>query len=173
MSTIFGLLFWDVYVSILCHRLAPLLSFSIFAPVPGAFETPYQSAPLDIFEDTFYLARQGLVDQRLAVLKRSEARVLLEQVLSRERQHRTSCIGVDWDFQPDELLDIVDVSTSFYCTCRIVDRALLEVSRWTCARSHLSNDMRRLRAMAKRSSRSPCMERHDSRVSIRRSEEPK
>jgi hypothetical protein len=39
VTTIFGLLFWDV----------------IFADVPGVFETPYQSAPLDLGEDTFAL----------------------------------------------------------------------------------------------------------------------
>ena len=39
VTTIFGLLFWDVF----------------FADVPGVFETPYQSAPLDLGEDTFAL----------------------------------------------------------------------------------------------------------------------
>ncbi|KAF8514069.1 VRR-NUC domain-containing protein [Gautieria morchelliformis] len=92
VSTLFGLLFWDV----------------IFASIPGAFETPFQSAPLDIFEDVFYSARQELIDQRLAALENGEARDLLKQVLNRERPHRTFCIGVDWDFEPDDLLAIVD-----------------------------------------------------------------
>src|SRR5271170_5353384 len=42
VRTLFGLLFFDI----------------IFAPIPGAFETPYQSAPLDIAEDAFYYARK-------------------------------------------------------------------------------------------------------------------
>lgn len=32
------LLFWDI----------------IFAPIPGVFETPYQTAPLDMRSDAFY-----------------------------------------------------------------------------------------------------------------------
>jgi fanconi-associated nuclease 1 len=142
VSTIFGLLFWDVYVVLLCRgtRLTPLPSLRIFASVPGAFETPYQSAPLDIFEDTFYSARRELIDQRLTALKRGEAHVLLEQVITRERVHRTSCIGVDWDFQPVDLLDIVDVSTSSLLHVS-KHRILFEVSRRSCTSNHLSNDM--------------------------------
>lgn len=89
----------------------PLAELRIFAPVPGAFETPFQSAPLDIFEEGFYSARRVLIDQRLLALENGDARHLLEQVLNRERSHRTSCIGVDWDFEPDDLVDIVEVRT--------------------------------------------------------------
>ena len=34
--------------------------------MPGAFEASFQSAPLDMFEQTFYYARKELVDKRLA-----------------------------------------------------------------------------------------------------------
>ncbi|KAF8582657.1 hypothetical protein K439DRAFT_1413052 [Ramaria rubella] len=93
VSTIFGLLFWDV---IFDHT------------VPGAFETPYQSAPLDMLEDVFYLARKSKIDERLRVLEEGGARGLLEQVLAQERPRHTRCIGVDWDFEPKDLMDIVE-----------------------------------------------------------------
>jgi hypothetical protein len=164
----------------LTHLLCSGSSFTpvhlvrIFAPIPGAFETPFQSAPLDIFEDIFYSARQELIDQRLAALENGEARDLLEQVLTRERPHRTVCIGVDWDFEPGDLLAITDV-------CSITTNLLpgvsidnpFEVSRWACPRNHLSSDMRRLWTMAWWCPGSPSMEHRDSRMSICGSQEPK
>ncbi|EGN95749.1 hypothetical protein SERLA73DRAFT_76815 [Serpula lacrymans var. lacrymans S7.3] len=56
---LFGLLFWDI----------------IFAPVPGAFETPFQSAPLDIAEDSFYHSRKEIIEQRLEELESGKDRI--------------------------------------------------------------------------------------------------
>jgi Fanconi-associated nuclease 1 len=102
ISTLFGLLFWDI----------------LFAPIPGAFETPYQSAPLDLFHDSFVSARQNLIDTRLAELVDDEcaARRIIESVDERERDTETWCIGVRWDqFEREDLLEIVDVSYSQRC----------------------------------------------------------
>lgn len=94
VSTLFGLLFWDI----------------IFAPIPGVFETPYQSAPLDIL-DTFYHARKDLIDRRLNELENDHGPRI---VLDRDEQHRepkTMCIGVHWDLLPQSsLVDIANVS---------------------------------------------------------------
>jgi Fanconi-associated nuclease 1 len=95
VTTLFGLLFWDI----------------IFAPIPGAFETPYQTAPLDIFEDTFYHAREELIEQRLDEISRDNARQIIQNVDDEHRECGTWCLGVRWELFPKEdLLEIAEVS---------------------------------------------------------------
>lgn len=98
ITTLFGLLFWDV----------------IFAPVPGAFETPYQAAPLDIFEDTFYHAREELFEARLDEIGEGKAREIIESVDDKHRERGTWCLGVRWDLFPkQDLLEIAEVRSGF------------------------------------------------------------
>ena len=98
VTTLFGLLFWDV----------------IFAPIPGAFETPYQTAPLDIFEDTFYHAREELIEKRLDEICANNARQIIQTVDDEHRERGTWCLGVRWDLFPKEdLLEIAEVSVDF------------------------------------------------------------
>jgi hypothetical protein len=95
VTTLFGLLFWDI----------------IFAPIPGAFETPYQTAPLDIFEDTFYHAREELIEKRLGDISRNHARQIIQNVDDEHRERGTWCLGVRWELFPKEdLLEIAEVS---------------------------------------------------------------
>lgn len=92
--TLFALLFFDV----------------IFAPVPGAFETPYQRAPLDIAEDTFYLARKPLADARLAEIAEGHAREVLGRTWDTWGERKTGCVGLKWDLiERTEWEVIVDV----------------------------------------------------------------
>jgi hypothetical protein len=53
-TSLFGLAFWDV----------------IFAPIPGAFQHPFQAGPLDLGEVEFLDRRRILFDERLAELRR-------------------------------------------------------------------------------------------------------
>ena len=95
VTTLFGLLFWDI----------------IFAPIPGAFETPYQTAPLDIFEDTFYHAREELIEKRLDEISKDNARKIIQSVDDEHRERGTWCLGVRWELFPKEdLLEIAEVS---------------------------------------------------------------
>lgn len=97
VTTLFGLLFWDI----------------IFAPIPGAFETPYQTAPLDIFEDTFYHAREELIENRLDEICANNARQIIQNVDDEHRERGTWCLGVRWDLFPKEdLLEIAEVSAA-------------------------------------------------------------
>ncbi|KAI9057954.1 hypothetical protein FKP32DRAFT_1743401 [Trametes sanguinea] len=90
VTTLFGLLFWDV----------------LFAPIPGAFETRYQAAPLDLAEDTFYYARQALADARLAEIEAGRAAEILEQAWT--AHEGVVCVGVRWDlFTREDLVGIV------------------------------------------------------------------
>jgi fanconi-associated nuclease 1 len=96
--TIFGLLFWDI----------------IFAPIPGSFETRYQTAPLDIAEDTFYTSRQEMIDNRLSEIKDGKAPEILQAIDKNYRKTRTWCVGVRWDLcETQDLLEILDVSSAF------------------------------------------------------------
>ncbi|KAJ7782652.1 VRR-NUC domain-containing protein [Mycena metata] len=93
LTTVFGLLFWDI----------------IFAPVPGAFETPWQRGPLDLMDDSFYYARQDRIEARLAEIKAGEARSILEGNDDEYREDDTCCIGVSWEMcGRDDLVEIVE-----------------------------------------------------------------
>lgn len=96
---LFGLLFWDV----------------IFESIPGAFETPYQTAPLDIAEDSFYHARKDLMEKRLAAIEAGKSADLIRNVDAEHRASETWCVGVQWDlFSSEDLVDIVTVNLLFW-----------------------------------------------------------
>ncbi|KAJ7772949.1 hypothetical protein DFH07DRAFT_148165 [Mycena maculata] len=57
LTTLFTLLFWDI----------------LFAPVAGAFETHYQTGPLDLCEDTFFAARMDAITLRLSEIEGGKA----------------------------------------------------------------------------------------------------
>ena len=96
LTTIFGLLFWDI----------------IFADVPGAFETRYQTAPLDLLYDSFYRARKKIIDKRLQELRDGKGGEILQKHDETYRDKMVVCVGVSWDLcTREDLLDIVDVRT--------------------------------------------------------------
>ncbi|KAK2466657.1 hypothetical protein APHAL10511_000915 [Amanita phalloides] len=93
LTTIFSLLFWDI----------------IFADVPGAFETPYQTAPLDLAEDTFYYARKDMIEARLEEIRDGNARKILLRHDDQHREKQTMCVGLRWDMcESADLVEIVD-----------------------------------------------------------------
>lgn len=95
LTTLFALLMWDI----------------MFADILGAFETPYQTAPLDLHEETFYLARKGLIETRLEDIKDiDKAKAILAKHDDKYRPHNVFCCGVRWDLCPKEdLLEIIAV----------------------------------------------------------------
>ncbi|KAM6500213.1 VRR-NUC domain containing protein [Amanita muscaria] len=93
LTTIFSLLFWDI----------------IFADVPGSFETPYQTAPLDLAEDTFYFARKDMIEQRLEEIHDGKAKEILERHDDEHREKQTMCIGLRWDIcEKKDLVEILE-----------------------------------------------------------------
>lgn len=94
VTTLFGILFFDV----------------IFAPIPGAFETPYQSAPLDIAEDSFYLARRDLAETRLQEIAESKTSEVFLRTWDAHREMKTFCVGVRWDLcEREDWVEILEV----------------------------------------------------------------
>lgn len=99
LTTIFALLFWDI----------------LFSDVKGAFETPYQDAPLDLFEDSFYFSRKDLIDKRLAEINGGMAQEILERHDEKHRVKQTRCIGTRWDIcERQDLVEILQVQSSPY-----------------------------------------------------------
>ncbi|KAF7727731.1 hypothetical protein EC973_007190 [Apophysomyces ossiformis] len=92
VSMLFALLFWDI----------------LFAPVPGVFETPYQSAPLDFGSDGFYIGRKTLITARLDEICQGQSRKILEQVDERERPRQTICTGVHWNYEREDLINVAE-----------------------------------------------------------------
>ncbi|KAG2100148.1 uncharacterized protein F5147DRAFT_747172 [Suillus discolor] len=94
ITTLFGILFWDI----------------IFLPIPGAFETPFQTAPLDIAEDAFYHARREPIETRLKELEDGRGEEIVNRVEAEHRARKTWCVGVDWELvEEGEIVKIVRI----------------------------------------------------------------
>ena len=94
LTTLFALLFWDI----------------LFANISGALETPFQDAPLDLCEDTFYYARKDLIEARLAEIRDGKAPEILLRHDEQYREKDTWCVGLSWELcEREDLLDIVKV----------------------------------------------------------------
>lgn len=88
---LYVLLMWDV----------------LFAPVPGAFETPYQRAPLDVDTDAFLFARRPIMEKQLERIERTGGLDIIQSVDARERPLQTYAQGCRWDmFSTDVLQEV-------------------------------------------------------------------
>jgi len=88
-----------------------------------AFETKFQSAPLDIFHDTFFFSRLSLIESRLDRIRKTGGRQIIEEVDARERERMTVCIGMRWDlFSRQDLCDIAEClgGPALAVICRIL-----------------------------------------------------
>ena len=91
--TLFGLLFWDCLFD---------------DSVPGVFTHPFQTHPLDLKTPYFYISRKEKIDGRLEEIHNGMASYLIQTRYQQESSKRTKCIGVNWDFQINDVLEIVD-----------------------------------------------------------------
>jgi Fanconi-associated nuclease 1 len=81
----------------------------LFHPVPGAFETAYQTAPLDLGEDTFSRARRDMMEARLDEMQdTATALAMLRDTDARERPRGTWAVGLSWEFGAQELQEIAE-----------------------------------------------------------------
>ncbi|KAG1207403.1 hypothetical protein G6F68_007571 [Rhizopus microsporus] len=87
-----SLLFWDI----------------LFAPIPGVFETPYQTAPLDIRSDAFYESRLDIIQKRLNAIENGDYLDIIKTIDTRERPRQTLCIGVNWNYELEDILEIAE-----------------------------------------------------------------
>ncbi|KAJ7574598.1 VRR-NUC domain-containing protein [Mycena floridula] len=92
LTTLFALLFWDI----------------IFADVPGVFETPFQIAPLDLAEDSFYYSRDRMIEDRLKEIRENGGVGVLVKHDDMHRKSETLCVGVHWDLcSQSDLIEII------------------------------------------------------------------
>ncbi|KAK1325014.1 hypothetical protein QJS10_CPA01g02277 [Acorus calamus] len=77
--TIFGLVMWDV----------------IFADIPNVFRTKFQTAPLDLNTDRFYMERESLIEAHLQKINEGMAEEVL--IKSWQSHEETACRGVNWE----------------------------------------------------------------------------
>ncbi len=85
-TTLFGLLYWDV----------------VFAPLPGAFQHPFQEGPLDLETEDFGVLRAERLVARTRALAAADLGAEVRAAWARHRGRR--CRGVAWDRVPPDLL---------------------------------------------------------------------
>lgn len=83
-------------------------------PVDGAFETHYQTCPLDLCEDTFFAARKDAIALRLSEIEGGKAIAYLKKHDSEHRAAKPCVVGVRWDVCTRRgLIDVVKVRAVF------------------------------------------------------------
>ena len=92
VRTLFGYLFYDV----------------LFTYIPNVFQTPYQTCPLDLHTDAFYPSRASEINHRLVEIGNGDAERLLKKVYDRHKEKQTCIVGIDWSYDIDDLLEIVN-----------------------------------------------------------------
>ncbi|KAI1454395.1 VRR-NUC domain-containing protein [Annulohypoxylon moriforme] len=90
VRTLFAYLFFDI----------------LFLYIPNVFQTAYQTCPLDLHTDAFYPTRASEINHRLVEIANGGAATLIEEVDRRERDNRTCVVGLNWDYELDDLLEL-------------------------------------------------------------------
>lgn len=91
LRTLFAYLFCDI----------------LFLFVPNVFQTAYQTCPLDLHTDAFYPARASEINHRLVEISNGGAGDLIRQVNDQHRERRTCVVGLNWDYEVEDLLELV------------------------------------------------------------------
>jgi Fanconi-associated nuclease 1 len=91
LRTLFAYLFFDI----------------LFVYVPNVFQTPYQTCPLDLHTDAFYPARASQINHRLVEITNGRAEQIIRRVHEREHERRTCVVGLSWDFDIEDLAEMV------------------------------------------------------------------
>lgn len=92
VTTLFAALFWDI----------------IFMPIAGVFQTEFQTAPLDLATDAFYPSRASEINHRLVAIENGGSEELLRTVDATHREQETWCVGMNWAYELEDLLQITE-----------------------------------------------------------------
>ena len=91
LRTLFAYLFFDV----------------LFLYIPNVFQTAYQTCPLDLRTDAFFPTRASEINHRLVEIANGRAEGILRDVHQRESPRRTCVVGLNWDFDVEDLAELV------------------------------------------------------------------
>ncbi|KAK7397560.1 hypothetical protein QQX98_013068 [Neonectria punicea] len=91
IRTLFAYLFYDI----------------LFLYIPNVFQTAYQTCPLDLHTDAFFPARASEINHRLVEIANGEGGRLVREVWDRDNERRTSVVGLNWDFDVEDLVELV------------------------------------------------------------------
>ncbi|KAK6501825.1 hypothetical protein TWF481_009648 [Arthrobotrys musiformis] len=92
VKTIFAYLMYDI----------------LFLPLPNIFQTEFQTCPLDLHTDSFYVCRISEINHRLMEISNNGGVDIVRDVWKREVDRQTCVIGLDWKFDIDELCEVVE-----------------------------------------------------------------
>ncbi len=91
VRTLFAYLFYDV----------------VFTYVPNVFQTAYQTCPLDLHTDAFFPTRATEINHRLVEICNGAAERIVREVHASQSERRTCVVGLNWDFDLDDLIELV------------------------------------------------------------------
>ena len=91
VRTLFAFLFYDV----------------LFTYVPNVFQTEYQTCPLDLFTDSFYITRISEINARLAEISNGGAETIFKKTWDDHVGNQTCVVGLRWDYDYDDLVEII------------------------------------------------------------------
>ncbi|EPS42936.1 hypothetical protein H072_3056 [Dactylellina haptotyla CBS 200.50] len=92
IKTIFAYLMYDI----------------LFLPLPNIFQTEFQTCPLDLHTDSFYVCRMSEINHRLMDISNGEGVRIVKEVWTREVEKQTCVIGLDWKFEICEICEVVE-----------------------------------------------------------------
>ncbi|KAM5351759.1 hypothetical protein ACJ41O_004482 [Fusarium nematophilum] len=106
IRTLFAYLFYDV----------------LFLYIPNVFQTAYQTCPLDLHTDAFYPARASEINHRLVEIANGDGPRLVRQVWERHNEKRTSVVGLNWDFDIEDLVELVECfeGSALAAVCKVM-----------------------------------------------------
>ena len=94
----------------------------LFLYIPNVFQTAYQTCPLDLHTDAFFPSRISEINHRLVEIANGDAERLIREVHTREQERKTCIIGLNWDFEREDLLEIVSCfdGTALATICKVM-----------------------------------------------------
>lgn len=93
VRTLFAYLFYDV----------------VFTYIPNVFQSPFQTCPLDLHTDAFYPSRLSEINARLNKISNGLAPKIMKRVHDEHFERKTCVVGLDWSYEIDDLLQIVEI----------------------------------------------------------------
>lgn len=106
IRTLFAYLFYDI----------------LFLYIPNVFQTAYQTCPLDLHTDAFFPVRASEINHRLMDIANGDGERIVRSVWEKEHERRTSVVGLKWDFDIEDIAELVSCfeGSSLAAVCKVM-----------------------------------------------------